>query len=80
MSLATFGERRVDLLGFLAVLITASALIATVVLLTVAPRAEPTMPTNGSATIASVWSIDSSDGGYVGEVQGCDSVGNCIAR
>jgi hypothetical protein len=80
MSLAAFSARRVDLLGLLAVLITASALIATVVLLTVAPRAEPTMPANRSATPASVSLIDSSDGGYVREVRGCDSVGNCMSR
>jgi hypothetical protein len=76
MSLATFRAHRVDLLGLLAVLITASALITTVVLLTVAPRAEPGLPARMSVTPTAVWSINPSDGG---DVRGCDRVGNCLA-
>ena len=72
MSLATFSARRVDLVGLLAVLITATALITTLVLLTVAPRAEPGFPALMSVTPTAVWSIAPSDGG---DVRGC---GNCL--
>jgi hypothetical protein len=83
MSLATFSARRVDLIGVLAVLITATALITTLVLLTVAPRAELGVSARESATYASVRSIasvDPRDGDYVGDTRDarvCDPSGNC---
>jgi hypothetical protein len=81
MSLATYRARRVDLLGFLAVLIAASALMLTVVLLTVAPRVEPAAGAPGPAASTSTESIEPRGTGYVRDAYDarfCDSVGNCL--